>query len=77
MNQDLSDLEGFTISVNESGKFQIVVTIDTDYTSFKPVDDNFDTELYKWANGQTSHNAKVSNIQGIMLTTSETNQTDH
>lgn len=72
LNQDLSELEGFTISVNESGKFQIVVTIDTDYTSFKPVDDNFDTELYKWANGQTSHNAKVSNIQGIMLTTSET-----
>lgn len=71
LNADVSDLNGFVISVDDNGNYQVVVTVGTDYTSFKFADSNFDSELYKWANGQTSHNAKVSNIQGVMITTSE------
>ena len=72
LNADHTDLEGVIIQYSDDLGFYVDVVLPTEYTKFEIVDSNYDRDLYNWANGRKQDNATVSNIQGIMLTASET-----
>ena len=71
VNEDYSDFQDVIIQKNDELGFYVDIILPTDYTKFEIVDNNYDKDLYDWANGRKEDKATVSNIQGVMLTASE------
>jgi len=67
----ISQLNGAIIKKNTAGNLEVTVNVPMGYSRFVISDSDYDTDLWNWANGKKADRARVSNIQGIMITMSE------